>query len=212
MSALNKPYCTLLDVQSETKNSEPENDSLYIECINLASRYMEERCRRSFWYLDATTSPYRVPRFSIIGNDILLLFPIIDLDQVRVEEDPTVIPSANSALSQIEYYYEEGRSTINISSTVALSYPFQGRIDLLGKFGYELEKDEAGHSILTLPPKTLPSAIRRATTIVAAAWSNQRRVENVALDGSKSLILDNTVSKEVDNLINQWVFRAKNNF
>lgn len=212
MSELTKPYCTLLDVQSENKNSEPENDPIYIDCINLASRYIDDKCRRNFWYTDATSTAYKVPRSSVIGNDILLPIPIIDIAEIRYMEDPTVTSSSAFALTEIDYYYEDGSNRISVSSTTPLGYPFEGRIELFGEFGYLLAEDENGDPILTEPPVGIPSAIRRATTIVAAAWSNQRRVENVALDGSKSLILDNTISKEVDVLLSPWVFRLKNNF
>lgn len=212
MPTLTKPYCTLLDLQAETKNSEPENDSTYIECINLASRYIEDKCRRSFWYLDATETAYKVPKALVVGNDILLPFPIIDITEIRYMEDPTVLSSSEYALTEIDYYYEDGSSRIQISSTTPLSYPFVGRIELFGEFGYPLSTDENGDSVLDAPPITIPPAIRRAATIIAAAWSNQRRVENVALDGSKSSVLDNNISKEVDVLLNQWIFRVKNNF
>jgi hypothetical protein len=212
MVTLEKPYCILSDVQAETKNSGSENDDLYLSSINAASRYIETYCRRDFWFHDYTTTPYRVPRGSVIGNSIVLPFNIIDLSEVRYMDDATVTSSPDFALSEIEYYFEEGRSTISISSTVEINYPFEGRMEVYGEFGYNLSLDENDDPILTQPPYGLPAAVRRAATIVAAAWSNERRMEGVALDGSKSSILDNTVNKEVFSLLERFVRRSGNNF
>lgn len=212
MVTLEKPYCTLLDVQSETKNSGTENDDLYLSCINAASRYIDTYCRRDFWFHDYTTTAYRVPRGSVIGNSIALPFSIIDLTEVRYVADATVTPSSAHTLSEIEYYFEEGRSTISISSTVEINYPFDGRMEVYGEFGYSLSLDENNDPIVTQPPYDIPAAVRRAATIIAAAWSNERRLESVALDGSKSSILDNTVNKEVFSLLERFVRRSGNNF
>jgi hypothetical protein len=212
MVTLERPYCTLADVQLETKNSGSENDDLYLACINAASRYVDTYCRRDFWFHDYTTTPYRVPRSSVLGNDIVLPFRIVDISEVRYMEDSTVTSSPDFALTEIEYYFEEGRYIINVSSTRQINYPFEGRVEVYGEFGYTLALDSNNDPVLTEPPSDLPAAVRRATTIVAAAWSNERRLESVALDGSKSMILDNTVNKEVFALLERFVRRSGNNF
>jgi hypothetical protein len=212
MATLLKPYCTLLDVQVETKNSGSENDDLYTQAINLASRYVDTYCRRDFWYYDYKETPYRVPRSRVIGNDVVLPFPIIDLTEVRYMEDPTVTSSTDFALSEIEYYFEEGKSTINLSSTLQINYPFDGKMEVYGEFGFPLQLDDNNDPVLTVPPPTLPAAVRRATAIVAAAWSNERRVEQVALDGSRTSLIDNSVNKEVFSLLECFVNRIGNSF
>lgn len=212
MVTLEKPYCTLLDVQSETKNSGTENDDLYLSCINAASRYIDTYCRRDFWFHDYTTTAYRVPRGRVIGNGVTLPFSIIDLTEVRYVADATVTPSSDHTLSEIEYYFEEGRSTISISSTVQINYPFDGRMEVYGSFGYNLSVDDDGDPIVTQPPYDMPAAVRRAATIIAAAWSNERRVEQVALDGSRASLLDNSVNKEVFSLLECFVNRLGNSF
>lgn len=212
MVTLERPYCTLADVQLETKNSGSENDDLYLNCINAASRYIDTYCRRDFWFHDYTTTPYRVPRSAILGNDIVLPFGIIDITEIRYMADSTVSSSPDFALSEIEYYYVPGRTIINISSTVQINYPFDGKMEVYGTFGYNLALDADDEPILTQPPTDIPAAVRRAATIVAAAWSNERRLESVALDGSKSMVLDNTVNKEVFSLLERFVRRSGNNF
>lgn len=209
---LERPYCTLLDVQTETKNSGSEYDETYTQAINLASRYIETHCRRDFWYHDYTQTPYRVPRSRVIGSDVILPFPIIDITEVRYLEDATVASSSDFALSEIEYYFEEGKSTISLSSTLRINYPFDGKVEVYGEFGLNLQVDDEDNPILTAPPVNLPASIRRATTILAAAWSNERRIEQVALDGSRTQLLDNTISKEVYHLLERFINRVGNNF
>ena len=212
MITLQKPYCTILDVQTETRNSDSENTQLYTQAINFASRYIDSYCARDFWNHDHRSEAYKVPRSRVLGGDLILPFPIIDLTSIRFSADPTVTSSPDQELSEIEYYYEEGSNLISISSTIQIDYPFLGRIELFGDFGYTLEVDEDGFPVIVAPPVDIPAAVRRAATIVAAAWSNERRVEQVALDGSRSQLLDNTVNKEVFALLGPFVSRTGNNF
>jgi hypothetical protein len=252
MVTLLRPYCTLEEVRVECKNSTTDNDELYLRCINLASRYIENICKRDFWFHDHTTTPFRVPRSQVLGNEISLKSPVRTLTDVRVWFDPRLETSVEYSLKPEEYYFEEDSDTISIEphytwrggwapmqalgntgntgyagepsfwhgsnglsslnpteDQMGLPYPFRGIIELYGTFGYALE-DGVGAD--QKPPPLLPAAIRRSAVIVAAAWSYERAVQQVGLDGSTVNLLDNRITLEVEELLEHYAYMTNSNF
>jgi len=101
-----------------------------------------------------------------------------------------------------------GLSSLNPNpNTTGLDYPFRGIIELYGTFGYPLDgvNDQ-------LPPPTMPAAVRRSAVIVAAAWSYERSVQQVGLDGSTTSLLDNRITIEVEELLEHYAYMTNSCF
>lgn len=103
-----------------------------------------------------------------------------------------------------------GLSSLNPTrNEMGLGYPFRGIIEVTGEFGYP---PVVGDTDLQLPSPNLPAVVRRAATIVAAAWSYQKSVQQVGLDGSTVNLLDNRVSLEVKDLLDYHTYIANSSF
>jgi len=198
---LDRPYCTVSDVQRETKNSEPEVTALYEQCIGKASRMVESICQRDFWFHDYTVNSYLVPRRRVIGDFVILPFPILTLDSVSIYSDRLIGELPEDVLEVDEYYYAEGEPSIHCEEGEFSEYPFKEYMAIRGTFGYPLaEGEDADQS----PPPTIPEEVRRATAMIAAAWSGELHKEQVGLDGSRSEVLDMSVPSEARMLLKKW--------
>ena len=177
-TTLLRPYTTRLEVQKETKNSGSEVDDWYLQCINLASRFVEERCNREFWFNDHTSAPYEVERRRVLGDIVKLPFPIITLTELRVFSDINDPNDDNDVWATDEYYYQVGDTIVHAEAAqsglgVAGSpgyfgkYPFRGFLRIKGTFGFALATEFAdGFDADTTPPPLLPPGVRRATTLI----------------------------------------------
>jgi hypothetical protein len=143
----------------------------------------------------------------VLGNEVILPFPILSITELRHMADATETSSSDSALDELDYYFETGKASISISSTESINYPFDGKMELYGTFGYTLSED-----LELAPPLDIPAGVRRACTIIAASWSAERRLEQMALDGSRVSIADSSIGKEPIALLERFVFRVRNNF
>lgn len=194
-----RPYCNLADVQGVAGVTDSEYDDTLIEAINSASRMVEEMTGRNFWFNDHSATPYKVSRKSVIGPIALLPFEIITLTEVGVDGVLLDLADLN--------YDVGGRS---IESTVSFGdYPFTGKMELSGTFGFPLAVDDNDDPVLTLPPPTIPSTVRRAAILIAAALSNEWRKERVAPDGSRESLLEVRIPSEVRTLLRQWDIRNR---
>lgn len=211
--ALTQPYTAVEDVQKETKNSSSSETTWYETCISQASRMVDEHCLRDFWFHDHSSTAYRLPRSRVIGGMAILPFPIITLTDLWVYSDINQGATANDLYDSDEYYFESGDNIIRAESESILahqrntpgnavfgSYPFKGFFEIKGTFGYTLD----GTNPNTTPPPTLPGEVRRATTLIAAALSNENRKEVVSLDGGIESILDTRIPQEAMMLLKRW--------
>lgn len=220
-TTLLRPYTTLEEVQRETKNSGTELDDWYRDCINLASRYIEERCKRDFWFHDYTGSEYRVRRSRVLEDKVVLPFPIISLTQVRVFSDILDPSDANDIWKTDEYYYEVGEPTIHTEAETDWkftgapgrfgSYPFRGFLWIKGEFGYPLDA-ASDVTPSQVPPPTIPANVRRACTLIAAAVSDEMHKETVGLDGSRIELLETRVPREVHPMLERYKDHFETNF
>lgn len=211
-----RPYCTVADVQRETKNSGPELDEWYAECVTRASRMVEEMCLRDFWFHDYSAEDYSVPRSRVLGEMVALPFPIITLTDLWVYADKLVGKTDNDVVAEDEYYFEVGSSFFKSefgpfaaarfragrfhSYNEESSDEFRGFMVLRGTFGYELAETNPD----TTPPPLLPSEVRRATTLIAAAISDEMHKEQTGMDGSTVEILDTRIPTEAKTLLKRW--------
>lgn len=192
--SLKYPYCTLLSVQEETRNSVSSNEDKMIKAINLASRQIDSFCRRDFLFHDHASDLYQVKTNQVIGNKIYLPWPVLTLTEVVV---------GGGALDPDSYFFENGEATAMIMFDRDLpSIRPSRRIQFRGTFGYPFSVENPE----TNPPE-IPEAVSRAATLIASAWSGENRKDQVGLDGSKVSILDNTIPAEAKTLLQKFVWR-----
>lgn len=193
---LERPYCSLADVQRETVNSLPENDDKYKQCINLASRWVDEFCHRDFWFHDHSENAYKVPRKFVLGDEIFLPFPIVTLTALTVD---------GKAWDVEDDIYWDGK-TISSEDGDFGNYPCRETIRLTGTFGYPLVQSGYDDPQQT-PPPTIPSSVKHATAKVAAAISGEKHIEQVGLDGTRIELLDMRIPPEAKALLKRFVLR-----
>ena len=194
-----RPYTTINEVQRETKNSGSELNEWYGECITTASRIIDEKCHRDFWYHDHREEPFDVVVERVLGDEVFLPFPIIHLTEVRVAryDGDSLI-----TLDSEEYRFRNGSRSIK--STYKLGdfgeYPFDGILQVKGEFGYMLDTEHPN----LLPPPTIPSEVRRACTLIAANISVEKHLEQVGLDGNRVELLSTMIPTEANKLLSRW--------
>lgn len=188
------PYCTLLDVQKETKNSKPENTVHYERCIGLASRMVDEHCRRDFGFHDHSTDEtlLAVPRSWVMPEDIHLPWPIIELAGVWQVADRKVGQVPSDLWDEHDYFFDVGGQTITADMPKVFSsdYPYKGLTLLKGKFGYAVASP-------TEVPAGIPATIRRFTAVIAATISVERRLEQTNLEGNRIELVELNIPSDV---------------
>ena len=203
--ALERPYCTLEDVQKETRNDESGDTEWFERCINEASRWVDSFCKRDFWLHDHSegNDPLRVRRSWVLGDSLYLPWPIQSVTKLWVWTDRLVGKTENDLWDGAEDYYVEpafagvSNSMIYAESGSFGDYPFTGNIEIEGVFGYTLEDEDPEEH----PPTNLPPAIRRATTLVASAFSMRRHIEMVDMAGNRTEVLDSRIPPEARRLL-----------
>lgn len=208
-TTLVQPYTTLERVRNELKNQDSYEEDWLKQCINDASRIVEDYCNRDFWYHDHTSAPYTVPVEDIICENIYLPWPVISLtkiesDDVEVDSDGWIVrnPKNNKGTAVVERHggidwLWSGRSIKQkIILGTAAAPPL---IKLTGEFGYPITGVE-------VPPDGIPDQVRRAATLVASSVSGLWQRENVGLDGTKVSVLDTRITPEAKMLLKKWVW------
>lgn len=209
MSTLVRPYCTRAQVQAELRNTDVALNDWLDQCINLASRRVEEWCSTDFWHHDHSSSALAIPNEWVLGNEIFFPWaiqasPAVVLvyteDSIVINaEDYTVYGGINSSTNVIERF---GRIK------TGLELPTPGHKQLLtitGKFGTTLESSLSTES----PPANLPASVNRACVLIASAWSMRNQKQIIALGGERAELFSNEVPKEVRGLLARWkVHRA----
>jgi hypothetical protein len=182
----------LLDVVQTAGNSEPELIDVFVDSINRASRRIDEICGRDFWSHEHSIDPYIVARKHVTGKVALLPFEINTLTEVTL--DGVELELASISYSQGDTFFEYSSSFGSI--------PFTGELAIKGSFGFPTTS-------LTEPPATIPASIRRATILIACAFSNEWRRERVAFDGSRESLLETKVPSEVNDFLKPWMHRGR---
>jgi hypothetical protein len=204
--ALDQPYCSLLDVQKETKNSGIELTDWYHTCINTASRWVEEHCRRDFRFHDYSEIPLVVQRRWVMGDTVYLPWPILTLTKLWVYSDRTIGKTSSDLWAAADYYAEidERKQLGKISSESGDfgPYPFKLNMELEGTFGY-LNADDDGIDETTIP-LGLPTSIRKATAVIAATISMERRLEQTNLEGNRIELIELNIPTDVYKMLNKY--------
>jgi len=195
---LNKPYCTLLQLQKELKNTDAdEEDTIkdwHHDCINRASRLIDEYCQRDFWYHDRTSGGdgvLEVPKQYVKRRHIFLPWPIITINTITLDD---------TAWDAEDFRANVGESRITYYTDISfVDFEDNDWLTIDGTFGYTIADT-------TQPPTdaTFPEAIRRACIHIAAALTGDMRKEVQALDGSKVSLLDTRIPPEAAKLLKRF--------
>lgn len=199
--ALVNPYCSLLSVQKELGNSDADLEDWLEDCINAASRWIDDYCLRDFIMHDHSVTPFTVPEKDAVADYLFLKWPIVTLTQITSGSNTDVIDSSL-------YTFEVGTRSIQmrdgsnwiakstgkkrmgsystgwIITNVGLAVP----IKLTGTFGYT----------------TPPSAVATACTRIACAWSHEKRRERMGSDGARVSLLDERVPDDAMLLLKRF--------
>jgi hypothetical protein len=208
------PYCTLEEVQQETRNDEVENDEVFEEAIVRASRFVDEHCNRSFFYREFTElAPYVVPKHLVVAEDKLILpFRIRELVGLKVNDDvldPTtydydeysayLLSLQDMHTMRVEMWHEQRTYLKNDNKRMTVT--------VWGSFGYTNSTGGSGHNPENHPPSDLPSAIRRATILIAAAFSGLNTHDYVDMSGARQNVNDNKIPSEAIKLLEKYCYR-----
>ena len=190
MATLNKPYCTLAQLQEYLGNDQSSEDEWFQECINRASRIMELWCHTDFWYHDYSVTPLTIQRRWVVKDKIYLPWPIITLTRVLSEETELTNGS--------DYRYEVGRKRIVYAGAIWPQDKIEDWITVYGTFGYTITST-------TQPPTdvSFPATLTQACVEIAGALSGENRKEVVDLSGIKQSLLDRKIPMSAQRYLNR---------
>ena len=194
--ALSKPYCTVADVQSYTGDSSISTSTCE-DAINYASRFVEQHCRRSFWFQDYTSSQFTVDYRDITPEMIFLPWPIITLTEV-MQEESVLETDAYTGMSDGRIRLRKNSKSY-WQSIRRNKYLFNAELDIKikGTFGYAI-------SAVTAPPTDadFPASVRRATIIIASAFTDEN--EEAAIFGQGNPIPIKDIPEEAYKLLKEY--------
>ena len=196
--SLEQPLCNYEDIITETRNDDIGNLPNIDHIINQSSRYVEEITDRKFWNYDNTAHAYIVNKDAIVSHILTLPFPVITLDRVVI---------SGKEFSSADFYYELGRRSVYRLSDQAeamdwsTKYPFFGKIEVYGTFGYTLDSS----SPETEPPSNLPPDLRKAVTLIASAWTGEYEIERIGFEGDRETVLETHVPEEAKRLLKPYM-------
>ena len=188
--SLSFPYCTLEDVRNETRNIDPSIEETLKVAINLASRSIDNITKRDFLFHDYSSEAYAVPDEFIYEKEFFLPWQIITLTEINVS-------GVTSHVFRQDYNFRIGSRRVRMRGKI-ITDEIEDYLEVKGTFGHEYSSEDS-------PAESLPQSVRRAATLIAAAWSSYNLKEQVALDGSKVELLDSRIPKEAMDLLKPFM-------
>ena len=182
MAVLLNPYCTLAEVQKESRNADSAQVDWFKTCINSASRWVDEYTQTDFLYHNHASTALDVKYSFVIGRTITLPWKILTLTEI-VQDDIVLDPD----------YYRFDLRTI-YAETDFVPFDWKSNISVKGTFGYV-------QSASDVPPTDIPPSVTRATVLLACAWTMFTRREVIGYEGGKESLLDSRIPKEVPMLL-----------
>ena len=217
-----RPACSRADVQQVTRNEDTDNNDAFDKAINLASRWLEERLGRVFWFHDHTSTALVVNRRDVIRNKIYLPFPVITLTELVVSDHD----GSNADTWETDEYFfqnsDSGHSAIIQSAGGSSRYhkhlaegghfvPYPNnagvKVSIKGTFGWGTDENNP-----TVPRSNIPAAVRRAAALIASAFSEENHKQEVGLDGGITELLDSRIPAEAKMLLKPYKLRRRNAF
>jgi hypothetical protein len=136
-------------------------------------------------------------------DTVFLPWPIVTLTKLWVYDDRTVGKTDNDLWASTDYYFETsdekqaGKITAENGALFG-EYPFVRNMVLEGTFGYDEEEDPEA------VPALLPANVRKATAIIAATYSLERRLEQTNLEGNRIELIELNIPTDVYKLLNKF--------
>lgn len=213
---LDRPYCTLSEVQDETQNNRPEDIEILSRAINRASREIDEYLRRDFLFRDNASVPLSVPLSYCAENVIFLPWPVLTLTEISIVVPPdpaAVLPSTdytfeNSILSATSKIFRAGSwkaadsyGKVGILPSRSMGLPIQ--ILLKGTFGYVPAQKDSENDF-SQPAIGIPQSIRTACAVLAGIRSGKLKKEIVDLNGQRNSVTTRTIPKDVADMLARY--------
>lgn len=198
---LTRPYCSLAQLQDHIGNADPDKQDLLESAINRASRFVEDKTGTDFWFHDHSTTALTVNRRDVLGDQVLLPFPIITLTEVSNDGEVLVEGVDN------DYFFEVGERAIQGLAAFG-SIPFVGTLTVKGTFGYTLDTVDPTN----LPPPTIPGTINQAAILIASAYSGLWQKSVRSLTGGTDNYFVQDVPKEALTLLKSFKLVAHRAF
>jgi hypothetical protein len=210
---LDRPYCTVRDVQDETLHGASDHIETFTKAINQASREIDWFCRRDFLFHDHTSQAFSVPAHMCQENVITLPWPVITITEVKVIVppdsgavlDPSEYQHENFLLSASSKIYRAGRWRSGEEFTKAGILPSRSnrlptRIELKGTFGYLPAQKNSTHDF-TAPSPSIPAEIRHACACLAGVRSGRHKKEIVDRSGDRQTVTLRSLPRDVEAML-----------
>lgn len=221
MSAtLEKPYCTVEDVQAELQNTDADDAVQLIDSVNAASRWIEDYCSRDFWFKDCSTAgnELEVAPDWCAYNIIYLPWPVITLTKITVDDvevpttdygykNPQPGTGCTSKIYREGARWMAGEQRNNVGLLPERVFTMPTVIKLTGTFGFALSQaGDPPADVVTVPPPTLPQSVRRACTVIAAIWSGKSRKEIIDFSGNKQSLSQKDIPQATMRLLDRYIY------
>lgn len=192
-------YCSLASLRRETGNSDTDLDDWFSECINMASRWIDDHCYRDFFEHDYAppAQPYTVLPSDVIADQIFLPWPIKTLTEVKIGDfiaDPDryvfAVGKRSIRLRDGDPWIPKNTTVYPMSPLLRVTYATGGSstITVAGTFGFA----------------AVPAAVSTACVRIAAAWSQEKRRERVSMDGQRTSLLDQRIPDDALTLLKRF--------
>lgn len=220
------PYTTLPEVLANIRNlTAPQAvQDACATAINTASRYIDEYTQRDFLFHDFSVSPL-IPRIEWTTRDVISLpWPVLTLTQIT-ELGQVIDPkfyyanpgiqgalrgriervfNTDQLLAGLQMAYSENAEYAQNLEAITYNRTYnweemarRGQLAITGTFGYQVPDQ-------TAPPVGIPSGVRHACTLIAAAWSGYNTRERIGFDGQKQSLLDDRIPQEAATLLKRY--------
>jgi hypothetical protein len=199
MSLITDAYCSLEALQKETGNSDEDLVDWFEECIIAASRWIDDYCYCDFLSHDYSTNGYTIVSSDAVGDQIFVPWVIQSLSEVK---------SGDLVIDSSLYEWSVGKRSIRLldgSNWIAKNQP---RYNSLGYgMGYEIAR--VGYAMPLVVKGVFgyaepPRAVQTACCRIAAAWSHEKRREKMAMDGTRTSLLDERIPEESTMLLKRF--------
>ena len=199
MPLITDAYCSLEALQKETGNSDEDLESWFEECIISASRWIDDYCYTDFLAHDYSVNGYTLASAEAVGGELFVPWPIQTLEEVK---------SGDLVVHESLYEWVVGKRSIRLldgSNWIAKNQPRHNSLGYgmgyeIARVGYAMPLVVKGEFGYSEPPRAVQTACCR----IAAAWSHEKRREKVAMDGTRTSLLDERIPEEATMLLKRF--------
>jgi len=213
----------------QREQSETGYDEWFKDCINDASRMVEEMCKRDFWYHDHSSTLLLAKTLWIVGDIIFLPWPVktlteIQMDDVAIAADDWTYENNDVIRGGAKIFHTGGISwagynVIEEGDTISNKYRSIEGMAEQKLFGVHKGPTTIDPTLRTIKlkgtfgytlanptdtdtmPTDLPGGVMRACTLIAAAMTGMNRKEVQGLEGGIESFTEYRIPKEAKDLL-----------